>query len=262
MKKRLDQHLFDSGRFPSRARATAAVMEGLVSVDGSADVKPGKQVRGDERIEVRNVATRYVSRGGLKLEGALRDLGINVRGLDVLDVGASTGGFTDCLLRHGASRVVALDVGRGLIHQRLREDDRVVLMEKTNARDIRPGSLPFEPGLAVIDVSFISLEKVIVPVFAALAEGARALVLVKPQFEAGPRNAPKGVVRDGATRLEVLRNITAWLEEHGFAARAIAPSRIKGPKGNAEFFLLVDRGGGPSIDDESMKAAVEEAEAD
>lgn len=260
MKKRLDQHLADCGLFESRSRATAAIMEGLVSVNGRADLKPGSQVRGDERIEVREPRSRFVSRGGVKLEGALRDLRVSVEGQQALDVGASTGGFTDCLLKAGASRVIALDVGKGLIHQSLREDPRVTLIEKMNARNLVPGSLPFEPQLAVVDVSFISLEKVIGPVFSVLSEGARMIALVKPQFEVGPRRAPKGVVRDTQTRLEVLRSVVDWLREHGYSAAAVAPSQIKGPKGNAEFFLLVRKGDGPGVDDDRLKAAVRAAE--
>jgi len=154
MKRRLDQFLADEGFFESRARARAAVMEGLVSVDGRDDVKPGTQVSGSESIDVREPASRYVSRGGLKLEGALEDFDFDVGGLDVLDVGASTGGFTDCLLAMGAARVIALDVGKGQLHWKLRRDTRVTVLEGRNARELSSEDLPYQPGLATIDVSF------------------------------------------------------------------------------------------------------------
>ena len=243
MKKRLDQHLLDEGFFETRQRARAAVMEGLVSVDGRQDVKPGTQVRGSENFEVREPASRFVSRGGVKLEGALAELGIDVSGLDALDVGASTGGFTDCLLKRGASRVIALDVGKGQLHWKLRNDPRVTIIEGFNARELSAADLPFEPGMATVDVSFISLRKVIEPLAGAIGERAPILALVKPQFEAGIGQAPKGVVRDPATHLEVLTGISRWLTESGFTLTGVAPSGIRGPKGNSEFFIWIEREG-------------------
>lgn len=257
MKRRLDQFLADEGFFESRARARAAVMEGLVSVDGRDDVKPGTQVSSSESIDVREPASRYVSRGGLKLEGALEDFDFDVGGLDVLDVGASTGGFTDCLLAMGAARVIALDVGKGQLHWKLRRDTRVTVLEGRNARELSSEDLPYQPGLATIDVSFISLEKVIEPVIACLKTGAEVLALVKPQFEAGLGMAPKGVVRDPATHLEVLLGLKRWLEEKDLVMEAVTPSRIRGPKGNVEFFVKVSRG--RAATEEDLAGAVEKA---
>jgi 23S rRNA (cytidine1920-2'-O)/16S rRNA (cytidine1409-2'-O)-methyltransferase len=257
MRIRLDQFLVDEGYFESRARARAAVMEGMVSVDGRSDVKPGTQVGTPVRVEVREQASRYVSRGGLKLEGALEDFGIDVAGMSVLDVGASTGGFTDCLLQHGAARVIALDVGKGQLHWKLRQDERVTVLERFNVRELRPGDLPLEPDLATMDVSFISLEKVTEPVIGSLAPGGEVLALVKPQFEAGRGMAPRGVVRDAEVHLEVLRALKRWLESRSLTLEAVTPSRIRGPKGNIEFFIRVTRGRAAS--DEDLAKAVEKA---
>lgn len=246
MKKRLDQFLVDEGVFESRARARAAVMEGLVSVDGSARVKPGTPVTGAESIEVEDASGRYVSRGGVKLSSALEELALDVEGLTVLDVGASTGGFTDCLLKRGASRVTAVDVGRGQLHWKLRRDPRVDVMEGVNARNLRAEDLPARPDMAVIDVSFISLRKVIEPVARALGPGSAMLALVKPQFEAGRAQVGKGgVVRDPEVHLGVLQGLAGWMRERGLPPTGITASPIKGPKGNMEFFLLVGGGKAP-----------------
>jgi len=256
VKKRLDQFLFEAGYFESRSRAQAAVMEGTVSVDGRADVKPGAQVTGDEDIEVTDRASQYVSRGGFKLAGALEELGLDVSGMTVIDVGSSTGGFSDCLLQAGASRIIAVDVGRGQLHARLRGDERVTVCEGVNARDLDAVELPARPDLGVIDVSFISLEKVLEPVWRALSDGASILALVKPQFEAGVGKAPKGVVRDPAVHLEVLNRLAAWLREKGFVLRGVTRSRLKGPKGNVEFFVLIDRGPGGGAGEGEIASAV------
>ncbi|HEY5526470.1 MAG TPA: TlyA family RNA methyltransferase [Candidatus Anoxymicrobiaceae bacterium] len=256
MKKRLDQFLADEGFFDTRARARAAVMEGLVSVDGSNEVKPGTQVKGSENVEVLSFGPEFVSRGGIKLEGALEDLRVDVTDRSALDVGASTGGFTDCLLQRGALRVIALDVGKGQLHWKLRQDDRVTVMEGVNARDLGASSLAYTPDLAIIDVSFISLKKVIGPVTRALAGGSEVIALVKPQFEAGIGRAPKGVVRERATHEEVLCDIVSWLEAAGFTATGVAPSRIRGPKGNVEFFLRIAEGRSRGVTDKELRKAV------
>jgi 23S rRNA (cytidine1920-2'-O)/16S rRNA (cytidine1409-2'-O)-methyltransferase len=243
MATRLDEYLHSTGRFESRSGAKAAVMAGLVSVDGSFSVKPGMRVRGSEDIQILPPSRKYVSRGGEKLEGALEDLGVGVAGMTVLDVGASTGGFTDCLLQRGVQRVVAVDVGRGQLDWKLRRDDRVEVFEGVNARYLNADDLPGpRPGLATIDVSFISLLKVIGPVMDALEEGGWVLALVKPQFEAGPSVAKGGVVRDPAMHLEVLERIQEGFGTLGLRMSGIAPSHLKGPKGNVEFFCLVERG--------------------
>lgn len=259
MKKRLDQHLADEGFFESRERARAAVMEGEVRVDGSSDVKPGTRLTGGEKIVVEDRRPAYVSRGGLKLAGALEDLGLDVSGVGVLDVGASTGGFTDCLLQRGAARVIALDVGRGQLHWKLRQDARVTVIERLNARRLVPGDLPWTPGFATVDVSFISLEKVVVPVAETLLPGGRLLTLVKPQFEAGKGAAPGGVVRDDSTLREVLLSLRDWMIRQGLTAVNLTPSRIRGPKGNAEFFLLVDTTPGVQITERMIDYAIKNA---
>jgi 23S rRNA (cytidine1920-2'-O)/16S rRNA (cytidine1409-2'-O)-methyltransferase len=244
MKKRLDQYLADEGLFESRARAKSAVMEGCVSVDGNADLKPGSQVSGDEEIVISSPEKAYVSRGGIKLAHALEAFRIDVRGAVALDVGSSTGGFTDCLLDRGASRVIALDVGKGQLHWKLREDPRVMVIEGYNARDLDREDLPATPDLAVVDVSFISLEKVLEPVFGVLAPGGEAVVLVKPQFEAGRKQVERGgVVRDPLVHISVLEGLAGWLGRKGLAAAAVSVSPLKGPKGNIEFFYRVTREG-------------------
>jgi 23S rRNA (cytidine1920-2'-O)/16S rRNA (cytidine1409-2'-O)-methyltransferase len=259
VKKRLDQYLQEAGYFESRSRAQAAVMEGTVSVDGRTDVKPGTQVTGAEDIKVTEGASRYVSRGGFKLAGALAEYGVDVRGMTVIDVGSSTGGFTDCLLQAGASGIIAVDVGKGQLHARLRGDERVTVLEGVNARELDAVELPMRPDLAVIDVSFISLEKVLEPVSRALAAGGSMLALVKPQFEAGVGKAPKGVVRDPAVHLEVLGGLAVWLKEKGFALRGVTASCLKGPKGNVEFFMLIDRGSGEGVGAGEIAGAVRRA---
>jgi 23S rRNA (cytidine1920-2'-O)/16S rRNA (cytidine1409-2'-O)-methyltransferase len=257
MKSRLDSYLFENGLFESRALARAAIMEGLVSVDGTHAVKPGTQVSGSEAISVDPMASAYVSRGGLKLEGALEELGIDVRGMDVLDVGASTGGFTDCLLSAGAARVAALDVGKGQLHWRLRNDARVTVIEGCNARYLVPGDLPFSADLSTIDVSFISLEKVLGPVAAALDSHAQIVALVKPQFEAGREQVGRGgVVRDPSVHAGVLRSLAAWLAPEGLSLVGLAASRLRGPKGNIEFFIRIARGGSSTVSGEDIDREV------
>jgi 23S rRNA (cytidine1920-2'-O)/16S rRNA (cytidine1409-2'-O)-methyltransferase len=261
MKIRLDQFLVDEGLFESRARAKAAVMEGLVSVDGSAEVKPGTQVCGEEDIVVSDSDTAYVSRGGKKLAHALETFDMDVGGKVIVDIGSSTGGFTDCLLRNGASRVAAIDVGKGQLHWKLRRDSRVTVLEGYNARNLKVEELPFIPDLAVIDVSFISLTRILEPVFRALAGNGEVLALVKPQFEAGRELVEKGgVVRDPLVHLQVLNTMAGWLTERGLVLKAITSSPIKGPKGNIEFFVQVGRNGDPvsrdALEQEVMKAHV------
>jgi 23S rRNA (cytidine1920-2'-O)/16S rRNA (cytidine1409-2'-O)-methyltransferase len=225
----------ERGLAASRAKAQALVMAGRVR----GFSKPGVLV--DEAVAIELVeAPRFVSRGGEKLERALVALGIDVRGRDCLDVGASTGGFSDCLLQRGARRVIALDVGRGQLHTRLREDPRVTVLERTNARQLK--ELPFAPELVTCDVSFISLRLVLPPVLALAAPGWQALALVKPQFEVGRTEVGKGgVVRDPQLRARVLREVAeAALEWHGRTA-GVVDSGLPGPKGNRELFLhLVD----------------------
>jgi len=259
MKKRLDEHLADVGVFDSRASAKAAVMEGRVSVDGRSDVKPGYQVTGGEEITVSRPGHGYVSRGGVKLSHALEVFDLDVSGKVVLDVGSSTGGFTDCLLRNGASHVIALDVGKGQLHWRLREDSRVTPIEGYNARYLRPGDLPVAPELAVVDVSFISLTRVIGPVFGALPGDGEVVALVKPQFEAGREFVRKGgVIKDCEVHLQVLKRLADWFAEKGMALLGVTTSPIKGPRGNIEFFVRIGAAG-RSIDTGELEREVSRA---
>ncbi len=236
--RRLDVLLVERGLAESRAKARALVLAGQVFVEGRRVDKAGYRFPVDVAIRVRGRALPYVSRGGLKLAHGLDVLGLDFSGLDVLDVGASTGGFTDCLLQRGARRVIALDVGYGQLHWRLRKDPRVFVLERTNIRHTNLEDLPFRPQAAVVDVSFISL-KLVLPVLATLLPpGAPAVVLVKPQFEAGRHQVgKKGVVRDEEVRRAVLESVCRAAEEAGFEILGHTPSPILGPKGNQEYLL-------------------------
>ena len=237
---RLDTALVERGLFPSRARAQAAVLAGQVRVDGAAVDKPGAPVPDGSDLAVA-AGPEYVSRGGLKLAGALDALAVDVAGARALDLGASTGGFTDCLLRRGAAQVVALDVGYGQLDWRLRQDPRVHVMERTNARALDPGALPWAPDLVTCDLAFISVATVWPAVARCLDPGYRALVLVKPQFEAGRGGVGSGgVVRDPAVRADAVRRVAAALEAEGGTIRGLMRAEPPGPKGNREFFLLVE----------------------
>ena len=227
MKKRLDTLLVERGLAESRSQAQALVLAGLVP----GFDKPGTQV--DERAELTvERPPRFVSRGGEKLAHALELLHVDPAGKDCLDVGASTGGFTDCLLQAGTARVIALDVGYGQLHPRLRADDRVTVLERVNARAVT--SLPFAPELIVCDVSFISVRTALPPLLRLAAPGWQALVLVKPQFEAGRADVPKGVVRDPEVRRRVLRDVCAAAAGWGSKVVGVVASGLPGPKGNRE----------------------------
>ncbi len=235
MKKRLDVLLVERGLAESRAQAQALVIAGLVP----GYEKPGAQV--DEAAElVVDSTPRYVSRGGEKLENALAAFGVDPAGRDCLDVGASTGGFTDCLLQHGAARVIALDVGYGQLHPRLRGDPRVTVLERVNVRYL--ADLPFAPGLVTCDISFISVRTALPAALALAAPGWEALVLVKPQFEAGRADVRKGVVRDPDVRKTALLRVSEAAIGWGAETAGVVDSGVPGPKGNREFFLhLVQR---------------------
>jgi 23S rRNA (cytidine1920-2'-O)/16S rRNA (cytidine1409-2'-O)-methyltransferase len=236
VKKRLDVLLVERGLAESRAQAQALVLTGRVA----GFEKPGTQVEESAELDV-EPPPRFVSRGGEKLDHALEMLGIDVAGLDCLDVGASTGGFTDCLLQRGAARVIALDVGYGQLHLRVREDERVTVIERVNVR--RLTELPFPPQFVTCDVSFISVRIALPPALALAASGWHALVLVKPQFEAGRAEVPKGgVVRDPEVHRRVLREVAEAALGWGGGTAAVVDSGLPGPKGNREFFLhLVER---------------------
>jgi 23S rRNA (cytidine1920-2'-O)/16S rRNA (cytidine1409-2'-O)-methyltransferase len=232
VKKRLDVLLVERGLAESRAQAQALVMAGLVP----GHAKPGEQVEEDTALEVERPPP-YVSRGGHKLAHALDAFGVDPAGLDCLDVGASTGGFTDVLLQCGAARVIALDVGYGQLHSRIRADPRVVVLERVNARDLT--GLPFAPQLVTCDVSFISVRLALPPALRFTAPGWQALVLVKPQFEAGRAEAPKGVVRDPEVHRRVLREVAEAALTWQAQPAGLVDSGLPGPKGNHEFFLLL-----------------------
>lgn len=225
---------------PSRQRAKAMIMAGKVLVNDRPVTKAGHLVGRDERIEIRGTDMPYVSRGGLKLEGALRQLNLELQNRVCLDVGASTGGFTDCLLQYGAARVYAVDVGYGQLAWKLRQDPRVVVLERTNIRHLPKESIPEPIDLATIDVSFISL-KIVIPVVASFLKGqAVILALIKPQFEVGRDQVGKGgVVRDPALHQAVIHRLVTHFEASGLIRETVIPSPILGPKGNREFFLLL-----------------------
>jgi 23S rRNA (cytidine1920-2'-O)/16S rRNA (cytidine1409-2'-O)-methyltransferase len=256
-KARIDAVLAERGLFPSRSAAAGAVRAGEVRVghDGPVALRPSQLVEPDAELLV-DAGPRFVSRGGIKLANALAALEIGVEGRDCLDVGASTGGFTDCLLQGGASRVVALDVAYGQLDLRLRDDPRVVVIERTNARELKPADLPFAPSLATIDVSFISLRKVLPAVAGCLAPGGEVLAMVKPQFELGRERVRKGVVRDAADRREAILAVARSAQELGLPVRGFASSGLPGPKGNRETFVWC--GGGEAALD--LEAAVAEVE--
>lgn len=234
-KRRLDVLLVERGLAESRAQAQALVLAGRVP----GHAKPGEQVDEDAHLEV-EAPPPYVSRAGHKLANALDAFGIQVAGAHALDVGASTGGFTDVLLQRGAARVVALDVGYGQLHSKIRDDPRVTVLERVNSRSLT--ELPFAPDLVVCDVSFISVKLALPPALALAAPGWRALVLVKPQFEAGKPEAPKGVVRDAAVRRRVVREVAEALAASGAQTLGVVDSGLPGPKGNHEYVLhLVHR---------------------
>src|SRR3954469_6179543 len=259
-KSRIDAVLADRGLFPSRTAAAGAVRAGEVRVgqDGPIALRPSQLVEPDADLVV-DVGPRYASRGGIKLENALEALGIDVAGRDCLDVGASTGGFTDCLLQRGATRVVAADVAYGQLDVRLREDPRVYVIERLNGRAMEPSDLPFVPALATIDVSFISLTKVLPAVARCLVPGGEVLAMVKPQFELGKSRVGRGVVRDPADRREAIFKVAEAARGLGLPVRGVASSGLPGPKGTRETFVWCGGGGAEVTDLEAaVAAAVEE----
>jgi len=259
-KSRIDAVLADRGLFPSRSAAAGAVRAGEVRIgqDGPVALRPSQLVEPDANLIV-DEGPRYVSRGGTKLENALDALRIEVDGRDCLDVGASTGGFTDCLLQRGAARVIATDVAYGQLDVRMRQDPRVHVIERLNAREIHPADLPFVPSLATIDVSFISLTKVLPAVVRCLQPGGECLAMVKPQFELGKERVGRGVVRDAADRREAILAVATAARELGLPILGFASSGLPGPKGNRETFVWCG-GSGPEVDD--LEAAIAAVEGD
>ncbi len=237
-KIRLDRLLVDRGLVESRERGQALILAGQVLVNGQKQDKAGALVPQDADIRIIGELLPYVSRGGLKLEAALRQFKIDVTGKTALDVGASTGGFTDCLLQHGVAKVYAVDVGYGQMAWKIRQDKRVVVVERTNIRDIDPSLIPELIDIVVIDVSFISLEKVIPSVMKFLKPRAELIALIKPQFEAGREQVGKGgIVRDEAARNAAVDRIREFIAGLGFEVKGLIPSPITGQDGNVEFLV-------------------------
>ena len=240
MKERLDVLLVKRNLAESREKAKALIMAGIVYVDGQKEDKAGTAFEDTVSLEVRGSTLKYVSRGGLKLEKAMSRFGLLLDGKVCMDVGSSTGGFTDCMLQNGAVKVYAVDVGHGQLAWKLRNDSRVICMEKTNIRYVTPEQIPEPIDFASIDVSFISLTKVLGPVKALLRDGGRIVCLIKPQFEAGREKVgKKGVVRDKKVHLEVIRMVMEFAAGLGFELLNLEYSPIRGPEGNIEYLLYL-----------------------
>ncbi len=261
-KQRLDQLVYDLGYTESRERAKTTIMSGLVFVNGQRADKPGMPVSPEAKIEVRGEALPFVSRGGFKLDKALKVFPVAAEGKVCIDCGASTGGFTDVLLQHGAARVYAVDVGYGQLAWKLRTDDRVINLERTNLRYLTREQIPEPIELAVMDVSFISIKLVLPAVKALLLPGADIICLIKPQFEAGREEVgKKGVVRDSKVHCEVIHNILDFVPQIGLSVQGLDYSPIKGPEGNIEYICHLKNGSfdSASPDVEALVKASHEA---
>lgn len=256
-KTRLDVLLVERGLEQTRQRAQAMIMSGLVFVDGQRVDKAGTAVPNDAQIEVRGNTLRYVSRGGLKLEKAMTTFGLKLDGCICADIGASTGGFTDCMLQNGAVKVYAVDVGYGQLAWSLRTDERVVNMERTNIRYVTPEDLAEPIEFFSVDVSFISLHHIFPVAQRITTPDAMGVCLVKPQFEAGREKVGKnGVVRDPAVHREVLHNAMSYAAENGFVVRGLDYSPVKGPEGNIEYLMFVQKSDQPAVLDDEAAAQV------
>lgn len=241
-KMRLDVAVFERGLAETREKAKALIMAGSVYLNGQKALKGGAAVKNTDIIEVRGAVNPYVSRGGLKLHKAVQNFGLSLEGCVCMDIGASTGGFTDCMLSNGAAKVYAIDVGYGQLAWKLRCDERVVNMERTNFRYVTHEQIPEQVDFASVDVSFISLRKILPVMRELLRDGGRAVCLIKPQFEAGRENVgKKGVVRDRAVHESVVASITEFALESGFNVCNVDFSPIKGPEGNIEYLMLVEK---------------------
>ncbi len=261
MKQRLDIALVERGLLPSREKAKVIIMEGKVYVNGQKSDKAGAQVKDDDQIEIRGETLRYVSRGGLKLEKAMTAFPVTLEGKCCMDIGASTGGFTDCMLQNGAVKVYSVDVGYGQLAWSLRNDPRVVNMERTNIRYVTHEQVPEEIDFASVDVSFISLCLVLPVAYELLSPQGQMVCLVKPQFEAGKGKVGKnGVVREPEIHREVIQKVASFAQETGFAVRGLDFSPIKGPEGNIEYLLYLSKEpGGEPLAEETIFHTVEMA---
>lgn len=260
LKERLDVLLVDRGIYPSRERAKSAIMAGLVFVDQQLSDKPGTTIDPKANIEIKEDICPFVSKGGLKLEKALDCFEIELKDKIAMDIGASTGGFTDCMLQHGTNRVYAIDVGYGQLDWKLRNDPRVVNLEKVNVRYLDPGAIPEQVDFISIDVSFISLRLVLPIAYRSLREDGQLVCLVKPQFEAGREQVGKnGIVRDRAIHQDVLRKVTQYGKESGFVSCQLTFSPRTGAKGNIEFLLLLRKNGQNELSEHQITAVVTEA---
>lgn len=259
MKKRLDGILVEKGLVTGRDKAKAVIMAGHVYVNNQKSDKPGEQVDDSALIEVRGGELKYVSRGGLKLEKAMEVFPVSLGGLVCMDIGASTGGFTDCMLQNGAKKVYAVDVGYGQLAWSLRSDERVVVMERTNIRYVTRENVPDELDFISVDVSFISLKLVLPVAYALLIDGGEMVCLVKPQFEAGRGSVgKKGVVRDKAVHLSVLHDVARFAFENGFSVLGLDFSPVKGPEGNIEYLMYLKKAAEPvDITGETIAQIVE-----
>ncbi len=242
MKIRLDQYIFEEGYAPSRRRAQALIMSGIVFVNNQKADKAGTMIKETDIVEVRGKDLKYVSRGGLKLEKAINEYGLDLTDKICMDIGASTGGFTDCMLQNGAQKVYAVDVGYGQLAWKLRSDERVKNMEKTNIRNVTVEMLDEKINFFSVDVSFISLKHIFPVAYAISTEDVIGACLVKPQFEAGKEKVgKKGVVRDSEVHKEVIENVISYANEFGFYVHNLTFSPIKGPEGNIEFLILISK---------------------
>ncbi|MDO4541296.1 MAG: TlyA family RNA methyltransferase [Bacillota bacterium] len=259
MKKRLDLILLERGLFPSREQARTAIMTGRVLIKGEKQTKAGTPVDVEAKIDIIGEDKPFVSRGGLKLDKAVRQYNLELSGKTVMDIGASTGGFTDCALQNGAAKVYAVDVGYGQLAWSLRNDERVVVLEKTNARYLTMEQVPESVDVITIDASFISLKKLIPNLIAFLKPQGRFVVLIKPQFEAGREKVgKKGVVRDPATHVEVITDLLLFFVQQGLKAEALTYSPVRGPEGNREYLAILSHGS-REPDLASVPALVDEA---
>ena len=260
-RERLDKLLVEKGLVKSRERAKALIMAGKVLVDGKVVDKAGAQVSPEAKLEVKGEDIPYVSRGGLKLETAIKEFGLSVEGFTCLDVGASTGGFTDCLLKHGAKKVYAVDVGRGQLDWKLRNDERVISIEGFNARYLTEKEVPEKVDLIVIDVSFISLTKILPVVKEFLKPEGKIVALIKPQFELTKKEVDrgKGVIKDPELHKKAINKILSFSREIGLYPENLTLSKPRGPKGNKEFLVLLSQNPeDDKVDEEKVEKAVKE----